>query len=207
MEIPSPSLPAEKKRWWHSSWVSFLGVVLLVVVVRSSLVNHYYVPSGSMEPTLMPGDRVVVNMTAYGISPPFSRWDMISGDRPKRGEIVVFPSPESNVRLIKRVVAVGGDRVEVKNGRLFLNGESMAAPVSLREELLDGRRFFLDFRHGGGPDLEAVDIPEGQLLLMGDARGNSRDGRMYGLVSEKNIYGRATGVFYRKGDGFGWFPL
>lgn len=199
--------PERPLRWWQSGWISAAVVLLLVFVVRSSLVNHYVVPSSSMEPTLMPGDRVWVNMTTFGVSPPFSRRDLWAGKSPDRGEVVVFPSPKDGTRLIKRVVAVAGDTVELRQGRLSINGASMAAPVSLKEEQLGSRRFFLELGHGGGPDLDALTIPAGKVLLLGDARGNSQDGRVFGLVDVENLYGRASGVFYRRGDGFTWRPL
>lgn len=193
--------------WWKNGWTQLVLMLTLVVILRSSLLNHYYVPSGSMEPTLLPGDRVLVDMTAFGISVPFSRLDVVAGKKAERGEVVVFASPKDGTRLIKRVVAVEGDRVALKDGRLFINGESMAAPVSLKEEQLGNRRFFLDLRYGGGPDLEETQIPAGKVLLLGDARGNSKDGRYFGLVDVHDLYGRATRVLYRRGEGFQWLPL
>ena len=202
MSQTAPTTP-----WWKNGWTQLVLMLTLVVVVRSSLINHYYVPSGSMEPTLLPGDRVLVDMTAFGISVPFSRLDVVAGKKVERGEVVVFASPKDGTRLIKRVVAVEGDRVALKDGRLFINGESMAAPVSLKEEQLGNRRFFLDLRYGGGPDLEQTQIPAGKVMLLGDARGNSKDGRYFGLVDVRDLYGRATRVFYRRGEGFQWLPL
>lgn len=202
MTSQPPSLP-----WWKNGWVQFFFWMALLVFVRSSVVNHYYVPSGSMEPTLKPGDRVLVDMTAFGVSLPFSRIDLLPGRPAERGEVVVFGSPQDGTRLIKRVVAVGGDKVALKDGRLFINGESMAAPVSLKEEQLGRHRFFLDLRFGGGPDLAEMEIPEGKVLLLGDARGNSKDGRYFGLVDERDLYGSARRVFHRKEQGFSWLPL
>lgn len=203
----SGDVSGKRLSWWQRSWVQWVAILALVFLVRSSLVNHYYVPSGSMEPTLLPGDRVLVNMTTYGISLPFTQWDLIPGSPPSRGEVVVFPSPQDGTRLIKRVVAVGGDTVQVQSGRLTINGKSMAAPVSLTEEQLGSRRFSLDLSHGGGPNLPETVLPPGKVLLMGDARGNSRDGRFFGLVDEKALYGRAVTVFYRRGEGFVWRSL
>lgn len=203
----SADVSGQRLLWWQRSWVQWVVILSLVFLVRSSLVNHYYVPSGSMEPTLVPGDRVLVNMTAYGVSLPFTQWDLIRGSHPSRGEVVVFASPTDGTRLIKRVVAVAGDTVEVQSGRLTINGKSMAAPMSLTEEQLGSRRFSLDLSHGGGPDFPKTVLPPGKVLLIGDARGNSRDGRFFGMVDEKFLYGRAVAVFYRHGNGFVWQQL
>ena len=85
-----------------------------MLIARSTLADHYLVPSGSMEHALIPGDHVVVNKSAYGLRVPFTNQVIALQENPQRGEVVIFDSPENDVRLIKRVVAVGGDRVSVK---------------------------------------------------------------------------------------------
>ncbi len=104
---------ARIKRCLRSQWGQIAILVLLLLAGRSSLADHYFVPSGSMEFTLMPGDRVVVDKTAYGIRIPFTKIDLIDMDIPQPGEIAVFDSPEDDKLLIKRIVAVGGDRVDL----------------------------------------------------------------------------------------------
>jgi signal peptidase I len=142
----------------------------------------------------MPGDRVFVDKRAYGLRLPFTLLRLTQGDSPARGDVVIFDAPDDGTRLIKRVVAMGGDRLEVRGGRVFVNHvEADPAPVNLRR--------------GGGPDLAPVTVPAGHVFAMGDFRGNSRDSRFFGFVPRERIYARATAIYYRAEEGFTWRPL
>jgi len=186
----------------------FLGVVALAVFgARSSLADHYIVPSGSMEPNLVPGDRVFVNKTSYGLRFPFLGWRLTSGASPQRGDVVILDSPESGVRLIKRIVAVAGDTVRVRGGRISIDGSRLSMPPEPNVELFGDHEVPLNLEYGGGPRYGPETIPAGHVLVMGDARGNSRDGRAFGPVPVESIYGRAHAVFRRRGEGFTWKPL
>ena len=180
---------------WLREYLSFALMVVGLFAARSSLADHYLVPSGSMERTLLPGDRVVVDKQAYGLRLPFTLIKLGQGVAPARGDVVVFDSPADGTRLIKRIVAVGGDVVEVRGGRALVNGrpEDRAAQV--------------DLRFGGGPDVAPTQIPAGKVLVLGDSRGNSNDGRFFGLVPERELYARAVRVYYRSDAGFVWLPL
>lgn len=187
---------------------SVLAVIAVIAVARGSLADHYVVPTGSMEPTLMPGDRVFVDKTAYGWRLPYTDIELGGDAPPHAGDVVIFDSPEDGTRLVKRVVAVPGDRVEVRDGHLFVNGQPLSPPGQPGvERFPGGETHELSLAHGGGPDLAPLEIPPGKLLMMGDARGNSRDGRFFGLVDEQAVYARALRVFYRSHDGFVWKPL
>lgn len=181
-------------------------VIVGILAARSTLADHYYVPSGSMEPTLYAGDRVAVDKRAHGFRVPFTTLRITHGEPVKRGEIVIFDSPRDGKRLIKRIVAVGGDEVIVLNGRLFINGDPMAVDATGLTEQFGQRIARLNLEHGGGPDYRRV-IPAGKLLAVGDHRGNSLDGRMFGLIDEDDVYGRAVAVYFRRGDGFAWREL
>jgi signal peptidase I len=188
-------------------WIPSLLLLTLLVVARSTLADHYHVPSGSMEPALMPGDHVLVKKAAYGLRIPFTQHVVALQSDPLRGDVVILDSPEDEVRLIKRVVAVGGDHVALLNGRLTINGRQLASPYDPFIEQFGERRVPLNLDEGGGPDISGMVIPEGEVLLLGDHRGASRDGRWFGTVSVEEIYGKASGVFWRKGDGPTWLPL
>ncbi len=190
---------------WRGEALRIGFALLLLMGFRSAFANHYVVPSGSMQPTLMPGDRVLVDMRAYGLRLPFTHARLIGDGVPARGEIAVFQSPADGERLIKRVVAVGGDRVEVRNGHLAINGRAVAA-LGKDSERLGDRVYRLDLSRGGGPDAIGV-VPQGQVLVMGDARGNSFDGRMFGLLPVDTFYARAIGVYWRRGEGPAWHRL
>lgn len=181
-------------RWLRQN-LGFILFMLGMLAARSSFADHYVVPSGSMERTLFPGDRVVVDKRAYGLRVPFTLAKLTRGDAPARGDVVVFDAPDDGVRLIKRIVAVGGDVLEVRAGRAFING------------LPDDAKAAIDLRLGGGPDAGPVTVPAGQVFVMGDFRGNSRDSRYFGFVHEEQIYAKASRVYYRSGDGFVWLPL
>ena len=160
-----------------------------------------------MEYTLHVGDRVLVDKRAYGIRIPFTNVDILSQDEVGRGEIVIFDSPTDGKRLIKRIVAIGGDNVTLVHGRLMINGELLGSSDDPTIEQFELRSALLNLEHGGGPDLYDLMIPRGMLLAMGDHRGRSMDGRFFGLVPESAVYGRALGVYHRKSEGFTWISL
>ena len=113
-----------------------LGLLVVgILAARSTLADHYYVPSASMEPTLIAGDRVFVDKRAYGFRVPFTDIRMTRGDSVRRGDVVIFDSPRDGKRLIKRIVAIGGDEVLIRNGHLAINGEWLAQQESRDREL------------------------------------------------------------------------
>ena len=195
-----------RAKWWISELTSLAIVLAAVTAARSSLADHYYVPSGSMQYTLMDGDRVIVNKMAYGFRIPLTKIDIFGSSTPTRGDIAVFDSPEDGTtRLIKRIVAVGGDHVLVRNGQLSINGQPLG---DRKVEHFGDKDALLNLTHGGGPDYE-IDVPPHMVLAMGDHRGNSNDGRIFGLINEKELFGRAIAIYYRRdgGEGFTWKPL
>lgn len=195
------------RRWIRGEGKSLLVMLVLLMAARTSFANHYTVPSGSMEHTLMPGDRVVVDMSAYGLRVPFTDITLIPRATPNRGEVVVFKSPADGTRLIKRIAAVGGDRVSVIDGHLSIDGKPMAPVGEQGVERFGEHRANLNLAAGGGPDVFDLTIPQGQVLVMGDHRGRSFDGRFFGLVPAKAVYAKAIGVYWRSGEGLVWKEL
>jgi signal peptidase I len=188
-------------------WLPSLLLILLMLVARSTLADHYFVPSGSMENTLLPGDHVWVNKAAYGLRIPFSKQLIWQGDQPKAGEVVIFDSPENGIRLVKRIVAVAGDHVILKSGQLMVNGVPLQLPDHPEMEQFGERLIELNLRSGGGPDINGMVVPEGQVLALGDHRGNSHDGRFFGTIPSNQLYGRASAVFWRSKGGPTWQKL
>ena len=168
----------ERRRRKGRSGLRDLFVTLLVAfvlvfgVVRPFIVAAYWVPTESMVPTLLVGDRVFANKFIYRFA------------EPERGDIVVFEDVEGGEEdLIERVVAVAGDRVRVVNGVLKVNGEPQGEPY-VRPQLPDGSVY--------GPER----LPEGYVFVMGDNRGNSADSRVFGLLPVENIEGEAFVRFW-----------
>lgn len=181
-------------------------IIVGVLAFRSSFADHYYVPSGSMEPTLVSGDRVLVDKSAYAVRIPFSQIEIARTANVQRGDVVMFDSPLDGTRLIKRVVAIGGDDVAIDDGHLSIDGVETARHMRSLE-LVGDKLVSLNLASGGGPDLSRQIVPAGMLLTVGDHRGNSLDGRFFGFVPETEVYGKALGVYRRRGEGFVWRTL
>ena len=206
---------------WQQKWDQFLRceakpllvMVLILFAFRSAIADWNDVPTGSMKPTIMEGDRVFVNKLAYDLKVPFTTWHLAQWDNPKRGDIVVFYSPADGRRLVKRVIGVPGDRIELANDQLVLNGGRIKyepMPQALHNELpsLDPTRhgFGIERLSGRGhsvmttPALSAprtfgpITVPDGEYFMMGDNRDNSYDSRYYGCVKRHQIVGRASAV-------------
>jgi signal peptidase I len=173
----------------------------IVVTARSSLADHYFVPTGSMLPTVEPNDHVLVDKLAYGLRMPLTESYALHFSPPARGDVVVLLSPDDGIVLLKRVVGLPGDRVTVLDGSVVIDGEAM--PVVERHgaaiEELGAIDHAISLAAGGGPDFGPMRIPAGRYLVLGDNRGNSRDGRYFGLVARDAILGRVEGVVLRHG--------
>ncbi len=207
----APQAAAPPQSRWAMIGRQVLSILLLLLAVfsiRWSLADHYEVPTGSMKPTVAINDRILVNKVAYGFRIPFTGLVMIDFDGPARGDVVVLESPESDITLLKRVVALPGERVEVLGGRIFINGSPM--PIegdgeSMTEklgEVTHGVRR----TNGGGSNFGPITLDADHFLVMGDNRGESRDGRFFGPIHRDHIFGKAIGVYWRDG-GFAWEDL
>jgi signal peptidase I len=183
----------------------FVALFTVLFVTRASFADQYVVPSESMMPTVHVGDRVLVEKVAYGLRIPLTHCYVARFANPQRGDVVVLDAPDQDTVLLKRVVAVEGDHVRLRGGRLVVNGNDV--PVLRTQdalvEQLGGHAHSISLDEGGGPDFDGV-VPHGQVLLVGDNRGNSRDGRYFGYVSRDRILGRAQGTFLRDGRPGRW---
>ena len=204
---------AVARRWWQQEIRPLLILALVMFSIRSSLADWNDVPTGSMKPTILEGDRVFVNKLAYDLKVPFTTWHITEWSNPQRGDIVVFFSPQDGTRLVKRVIGLPGDTVELRNEHLVINGQpvdyatpdpGMAAPLSgperdrgvLATEELPTRPHAV-MAINGVPAMRTfgpVQVPEGHYFMMGDNRDNSFDSRYFGAVSRGQIVGRATSV-------------
>jgi signal peptidase I len=197
-----------RKRSLVRDVVSILSASAVCLVARASFADHYVVPSGSMEPTVVVGDQICVNKAAYGLRVPASKTYVLEGQGPKRGDVVVLASPSDGEVLLKRVVAVPGDVVQVAGGHVRIDGTE--APVREEDgrlvEELGGKEHALSSEYGGGPDFGPTKVPADAYLVLGDNRGNSRDGRFFGWVQREAVLGKAVAVCLHDGKP-GWKPL
>jgi signal peptidase I len=193
--------PRARRRSVARDVASILVASAVVFTARASLADHYVVPSGSMQPTVHVADRIFVNKLAYGLRVPLTDVYLVDAAGPSRGDVVVLSSPEDGKVLLKRVVALPGDRVRVEDGAIAIDG--VAVPVVVDGgaviESLGAARHELDLANGGGPDFGPVTVPTDHYLVLGDARGNSNDGRYFGFVARTKILGRAAAVILRDG--------
>jgi len=201
--------------------LSLLVAVLIATSFKSAIADWNDIPSGSMLPTILIGDRVFVNKLAYDLKIPYTTLQIVKWSEPKRGDIVVFFSPKDGKRLIKRVVGLPGDTIAMRNDRLFINGQFVRYGPP-EKEIVDqmhpieqGRYVFLSEKLPGKqhavqftPSLPSQDsfsamtIPDGEYFMMGDNRDNSADSRVFGFVDRKLIVGRATMVVISREGSF-----
>ncbi len=199
---------------------SLFPIFLIVLVLRSFIVEPFKIPSGSMYPTLQIGDFIVVNKFAYGIKLPVIQTTVIPIGKPERGDVVVFKYPEDpKVDYIKRVIGLPGDEITYLNRTLFLNGNpvktemigkyrgtdsgSVMNGASVLKEWLSKERsheILLDMNKRS-LDMQTIKVPEGQYFVMGDNRDHSNDSRFWGFVPEKNLKGRAFGIWMNWDNG------
>lgn len=201
------------RRLWREWRVAIAFVVFVVVPVKSSLADWNWVPTGSMNPTILEGDLIYVNKIAYDLRVPLTLHRLASWSQPQRGDVVVCLSPEDGTRLVKRVVGLPGDTVQMCRNVLFLNGRPLAysdtgrrCPVHLPGqgvatgavalESLDQTTHPVVSIPGLGAmrSFGPLTVPPGCYFVMGDNRDMSRDSRYFGLVPRPSILGRAGAV-------------
>ena len=223
--MTSETFNSRALRLWRKELRPLLLMGLAIFSIRSSLADWSDVPTGSMKPTILEGDRVYVNKLAYDVKVPFTTWYLAEWSKPRRGDIVVFFSPYDGKRLVKRVIGLPGDTVELRNNVLVLNGEPISykpideevlrdvAPADLishtfAAEQLAGQPHAvaanpgIPARRNFGP----IQIPEAHYFMMGDNRDDSFDSRYFGPVERNRIVGRATAVALSVDRQHHWLP-
>ncbi len=192
---------------------AFFPVLLLVLLIRSFLVQPYRVPTSSMVPTILPGDFIAVKQYEYGLRLPVLNKKIISIHEPRHGDVVLFRFPPNpSLTYVKRIVGVPGDHVEYRNKILYINGKEMQQKlleethyidengiyfvVNRLEENLDGVKHQIFVQPSGGEtqDYDVI-VPPNHYFAMGDNRDNSGDSRIWGFVPEENLIGQAFWAF------------
>jgi signal peptidase I len=214
-------LENKKTRSFYKEWIEpFLIAAVVALFIRQFVVEAFKIPSGSMIPTLTIGDHLLVNKFVYGPRIPFTDSRIFTWKEPKRGDIIVFKYPENEDKnFIKRVIGVPGDKIQIINGRLFINDQIVPiTPLGASQENEQGSVFsnskamLFDEQLGtvrhhiqyltdqsyknDGPWL----VPKDSVFVMGDNRDNSQDSRVWGFVKFNKILGRAL-IIYWSWDG------
>jgi len=223
--MDAQSLRKRAGELWRKEFRPLLIMALVMFAARSSFADWNTVPTGSMKPTILEGDRIFVNKLAYDLKVPFTTLHIAEWSAPKRGDIVVFYSPKDGTRLVKRTVGLPGDTVELRANKLIINGETveykpiaeeLLADVSSTDrsiseyatEQLPGRSHSvaaipaLPARRDFGP----IQVPAGCYFMMGDNRDNSYDSRYFGAVKRNRILGHATAVIASLDADHHWRP-
>lgn len=203
--------PDAKEPLWVEYGASFFPVILIVFVLRSFLVEPFKIPSGSMMPTLLVGDFILVNKFSYGVRLPVLNTKVLDTGAPQRGDVAVFRFPrDPRQDYIKRVIGVPGDQVTYRNRTLYVNGQQVPdtyvgpyvgpsepggpnlAGAQVKDENLLGVEHRVLIRPNQPPGPEGTwTVQEGQYFVMGDSRDNSADSRFWGFVPEENLVGKA----------------
>jgi signal peptidase I len=209
--------------WFHTNkslwreWRAFLLFIAIMLVFRSAIADWNQVPSGSMKPSILVGDRIVVDKLAYDLRVPFTLRRIVRWAEPRRGDVVTFPSPVDERLFVKRIVGLPGDIVELRNNRVIVNGEHATYTELTTEEVeqieLPNKRgyrfehesfgevsYIVMFKRGLSAtpyqSFAPVTVPDNHFLMLGDNRDDSRDYRAIGWVERDRILGRAKAIAF-----------
>ena len=189
-------------RFWKEN-KSFIIFISLMLVFRSAVADWNDVPTGSMKPTIVEGDRILVNKLAYDISMPFTQKSLVKLSDPKVNDIIIFESKVANKRLVKRVIGLPGDKVEMRNNKLIINQKNVTYKLNKHNK---ERKIYNENLNNSSHTIQLTNIPTHlsnfkpvvvppeHYLVLGDNRDNSADSRVIGFVPRNEIIGRSSKV-------------
>jgi len=173
------------REWAESIVVAFL----LAMVIRAFVVQAFKIPTGSMRPTLMEGDIILVNKFIYGARVPFTGLRLPALRQPQPGDVIVFIYPENTKKdFIKRLVAKGGDTVEIKGGTIYVNERPLMDSVFAKRYYYNKGQY--------GLEGEKLTVPQDSYFVLGDNSASSQDSRYWGFVPRKNVLGKAIIIYW-----------
>ncbi len=200
-----------KKVW--QEWIRPFALVFVIVApLKSAVADWNWVPSGSMKPSILEGELVAVNKLAYDLKIPFTTTHLSTWGNPARGDVIVFVSPADETRLVKRVIGLPGDTIELRDERVYLNGVPLAySPADatpFRHDVFEDTKPVVAIEHLAGCDhymmalthrwamrnFGPTVVPAGNYFVMGDSRDNSKDSRYIGTIPREKILGRVPRV-------------
>jgi signal peptidase I len=173
------------REWIESILIAFV----LAMFIRTFFIQAFKIPSGSMRMTLVEGDRLMVNKLRYGPKVPFTNWRFPGFSEKKRGDIIVFKYPVDPKRdFIKRLVAFGGERILIKDGDVYIDGQRVDDPAV--------KNIYYYNRGQYAQSDQEIIVPEGRLFVVGDNSASSHDSRFWGFVPEINVVGKAEFIYW-----------
>jgi len=181
----NPKKKSVLRDWMESIIIAFI----LAMVIRAFVVQAFKIPTGSMRPTFLEGDIILVNKFIYGAKIPFTDVRLPAVRQPRRGDVVVFIYPENPKKdFIKRLVGLPGETVEIKDGTVYINGNPLLEPMF--------SSFYYYNRGEFGAEGEKIIVPQDSFFMMGDNSASSQDSRYWGFVPHKNILGNAILIYW-----------
>lgn len=175
----------------YKEWIEplIIAAVIAFCIVRPFIIEAFKIPTGSMRPTLLEGDMILVNKFIYGARVPFTNLRLPKVRDPKRGDVIVFIYPQDQKKnFIKRLVALEGESAQIKNGTIYINDKPLLEPVF-------NQRYYYN-RGAFGKEGQKVVVPKDNFFVLGDNSASSQDSRYWGFVPRKNIQGEAIMVFW-----------
>jgi signal peptidase I len=195
-KYPGAPTGSQKKPFWREYGEALFIALILALVIRAFLVQAFSIPSGSMQPTLLIGDYLLVNKFEYGIRNPITNKVMIPISKPHRGDVVVFIFPQDPSKdYIKRVIGLPGDRIQIVNKKVLVNGKVYDTPEAVYDDpviIPAPRGPSESARDNMGP----VEVPPNSYFVMGDNRDHSYDSRFWGFVPMNDFRGKAVIIYF-----------
>jgi len=182
----------ERKKFIKEYLEPIVIAVLIALFIRTFIIQAFKIPSSSMEPTLLVGDHILVSKFIYGIKIPFTDTRLFELNKPKRGDVVVFIFPKDPSKdFIKRVIGVGGEKVEIIRNKIYINDKLIDDPWGYFSERSDWTRYLQPMERYG-PKI----IPKDSLFVLGDNRDNSQDSRFWDFVNVNAVKGKAIIIYF-----------
>jgi len=173
------------REWAESIIIAFI----LAMIIRTFVVQAFKIPTGSMRPTLLEGDVILVNKFVYGAKITFTDISLPKISSPRRGDVIVFIYPENPKKdFVKRLIAFGGESVEIKNGTIYINDQPLSDDIFTRRYYYNRGLF--------GQEGQKTIVPKDSYFVLGDNSASSQDSRYWGFVPKKNILGKAMLIYW-----------
>lgn len=188
MTLKKNAATAGKKKSVAYEWLeSALIAFILAMIIRAFIIQAFKIPTGSMRPTLMEGDAILVNKFIYGAKIPLVGWQLPALRQPKRGDVVVFIFPKDPKKdFIKRLIATEGETVEIKNGTIYVNDQPLTDKIF-------NQTYYYNREYYGN---NKIVVPKDSYFVLGDNSASSQDSRYWGFVPKKNMLGKAIVIYW-----------